>query len=318
MEWVEFSAKTIDEAKARALEELGIDEEEAEFEILEEPKPGLFGRIRGEARIRARVQPTPVRAKRTRGRGRGDQPRGGGRSDESRGNDHGRGRNHGGNSGSGNGRPEPSEATNGDQRAEARATEAAAQPPTNDAPSDAPSGNAPQRDAAAGEQRSPRTRDAQGSDRRVSAEEVGAEAVAFVEGLISAFDVEGETRVQIDGDDIEVHVTGSDLGLLVGPRGTTLQAIQDLARVASQRRLGDQDTRLRIDIAGYRERRRQALSEFARKMADEVVSSGTARVLEPMGSADRKIIHDALNAVDGVETRSEGDDPYRRVVIAPK
>ena len=110
---------------------------------------------------------------------------------------------------------------------------------------------------------------------------------------------------------------GENLGLLVGPRGTTLQAVQDLARVASQRRLGDHDTRLRVDIGGYRERRQEALGRFALQMADEVKQSGVARVLEPMSSADRKIIHDALCEVEGIVTRSEGDDPYRRVVIAP-
>ena len=120
-----------------------------------------------------------------------------------------------------------------------------------------------------------------------------------------------------DGDDLEVRVHGQELGLLVGPRGTTLQAVQDLARVASQRRLGDHDTRLRVDVGGYRERRRLVLGKFAVQMAEEVTSSGVARVLEPMSSADRKIIHDTLATVDGIATRSEGDDPFRRVVIAP-
>lgn len=93
--------------------------------------------------------------------------------------------------------------------------------------------------------------------------------------------------------------------------------MQDLARVAAQRRLGDHDTRLRVDVGGYRERRREALGRFAVQMADEVKASGVARVLEPMSSADRKIIHDTLSGVEGIETRSEGDDPQRRVVIEP-
>jgi spoIIIJ-associated protein len=93
--------------------------------------------------------------------------------------------------------------------------------------------------------------------------------------------------------------------------------VQDLARVAAQRRLGDHDTRLRIDVGGYRERRRVALGSFATQMADEVKASGVARVLEPMSSADRKIIHDTLSGLAGIATRSEGDDPYRRVIIAP-
>ena len=104
--------------------------------------------------------------------------------------------------------------------------------------------------------------------------------------------------------------------MLVGPRGTTLQAVQDLARVASQRRLGDHDTRFRVDIGGYRSAQGSP-RPFALQMAEEVKQSGVARVLEPMSSADRKIVHDALSEVDGICTRSEGDDPYRRVVITP-
>lgn len=136
-------------------------------------------------------------------------------------------------------------------------------------------------------------------------------------GLLEAFGAEGQVELAEDGDDLELRVVGQELGLLVGPRGSTLQAVQDLTRVASQRRLGDHDTRLRVDVGGYRERRRVALGGFAEQMANEVISSGVARVLEPMSSADRKIIHDTLSSVEGIATRSEGDDPYRRVVIAP-
>ena len=151
----------------------------------------------------------------------------------------------------------------------------------------------------------------------MDARQVGEEASRFMTGLIQAFGAEGTVELVEDGDDLEVRVHGKELGLLVGPRGTTLQAVQDLARVASQRRLGDHDTRLRVDVGGYRERRREALGKFAMQMADEVKASGVARVLEPMSSADRKIIHDTLSEVEGIATRSEGDDPYRRVVITP-
>ena len=104
---------------------------------------------------------------------------------------------------------------------------------------------------------------------------------------------------------------------MVGPKGNTLLALQDLTRVVAQRRLGDHDTRLRVDVAGYRERRRDALSRFALKVANEVVESGKPRVLEPMASADRKVVHDTLMEVAGVSTRSEGEDPKRRVVVEP-
>jgi len=151
----------------------------------------------------------------------------------------------------------------------------------------------------------------------VDAQQVGDEAKAFVQGIVDAFGLQGTATLQRDGDDLEVAVEGTDLGILVGPRGSTLQALQELTRVAAQRRLGDHDTRLRVDVGGYRVRRKAALARFAQEQAALVVSEGRARILEPMSSPDRKVIHDTLIEFDGVETRSEGDDPNRRVVIAP-
>jgi spoIIIJ-associated protein len=151
----------------------------------------------------------------------------------------------------------------------------------------------------------------------VTPDEVGAAAVAFMDGLTAAFGAEGTTHLEIDGTELHVAVTGSELGLLVGPGGRTLNAIQDLVRVAAQRRLGDHETRLRIDVAGYRERREAALASFARDVAEQVRASGTARSLEAMSSADRKVIHDVLNDEPGVSSRSVGEDPDRRIIIDP-
>ncbi len=146
---------------------------------------------------------------------------------------------------------------------------------------------------------------------------VGQAASDFLTGLVDAFGTTGQVSVNRDGEEIEVRVDGTELGLLVGPGGATLLAIQDLTRVASQRRLGDQDTHLRVDISGYRERRKAALGRFAMKVAEEVLSTGESRRLEPMNSADRKVVHDTLMEVAGVSTRSEGEDPKRRVVVEP-
>lgn len=151
----------------------------------------------------------------------------------------------------------------------------------------------------------------------VTPQEVGDAAMAFMSGLADAFGAEATVALEIDGTTLDVRIDGNDLGLLVGPGGRTLAAVQDLARVASQRRLGDHDTRLRIDVGGYREKRKAALEKFARAVAAQVAETGSAKALEPMNSADRKAVHDALADVDGVTSRSEGDDPRRRVVISP-
>ena len=278
MEWVEFTARTLEEAKDLALDRLGVAADDAEFEILAEPKPGLFGRLRGEARVRARVRPAQARQKVER---RDRRPR----------------KTEGGDAAPRTAKP----------KAPAAAKPAAAKPAARSARREPK----PARDT---DEPTPQLTKEQ---QDVNARQVGDEARKFIDELVTAFALTGTTELIEDGDDLEVRVHGENLGLLVGPRGTTLQAVQDLARVASQRRLGDHDTRLRIDIGGYRQRRKEALDRFALQMADEVKQSGVARVLEPMSSADRKIVHDALSEVEGIGTRSEGDDPYRRVVITP-
>jgi spoIIIJ-associated protein len=121
-----------------------------------------------------------------------------------------------------------------------------------------------------------------------------------------------------DGDDtIDVAVTGDDLGVLIGLKGATLQAIQELAKTAVQRRTPGRTARLHVDVAGYRAKRKDALERFTHHVAEQVKSSGTRRALEPMNAADRKIVHDTANEIEGVTTTSEGEEPRRRVVILP-
>ena len=320
MEWVETIGKTIEEAKERALDQLGVHEEDADFEVLEEPKQGLFGRVRGEARVRARVRPTQARQKvdrRDRKRSeKADKADTTATTDQS---------------------PAPRQRAPRAPRSPKAATAAEDSAAlSNTKPSDAKPAAAKASNASRSKARPASgttatgttasgttanddrvTTDNERKEQLVDARQVGEEAVRFMTELVSAFGLSGTAELLEDGDDLEVRVHGQELGLLVGPRGTTLQAVQDLARVAAQRRLGDHDTRLRVDVGGYRERRRVALGAFANQMADEVKSSGVARVLEPMSSADRKIIHDTLSGAVGIATRSEGDDPYRRVIIAP-
>jgi spoIIIJ-associated protein len=127
-------------------------------------------------------------------------------------------------------------------------------------------------------------------------------------------------RTQVDDETIELDVVSesSDLGLLIGPKGQTLSSVHELARAVLQRRApGRHDGRVRIDIGGYRHRRREALARFVQDQATAVVESGVSRALEPMNAVDRKVVHDTVNEMEGVSTISEGLDPDRRVVIVP-
>jgi spoIIIJ-associated protein len=153
----------------------------------------------------------------------------------------------------------------------------------------------------------------------VSLREQADDAKAFLEGLVERFGAEAEVKiVEIDEDTVELQVTGDDLGLLIGPKGQTLAAVQDLTRTAVQQHGGGSHGRLMVDVAGYRQKRRVALEAFTRQQVERVQSSGTRLVLEPMSPADRKVVHDTVNTVDGMRTASEGEEPYRRVVILPE
>ena len=143
-------------------------------------------------------------------------------------------------------------------------------------------------------------------------------AEEFLTGLLAAYGLEATVeRVQLDDDTVELAAMGQELGLLVGPRGTTLAALQDVTRTVVQRHFPSKTDRILVDVAGYRERRAAALQRFSQQVASEVIESGSERALEPMSPADRKVVHDAVNEIEGVMTRSEGEDPSRYIVIAP-
>ena len=153
----------------------------------------------------------------------------------------------------------------------------------------------------------------------VTVEEQAEIISEFLSGLVDAYGLEGEvSQDQVDEDTIEVQVDGDDLGLLIGPKGQTLSAIQELSRTVVQRRAtGVHHGRVRLDVSGYRQRRREALARFAEQVAADVQASGVQKALEPMNAADRKVVHDTVNDIDGVRTVSEGEDQRRRVVILP-
>ncbi len=304
MEWVETTAKTVDAAREAALDQLGVAGDEAEFDVVEEPRPGLFGRVRGQARVRARVKPTPVRPKQERRRKGQDKPKSGRKPAKSADR---------GGSAATNGVADSPETGPGDDGS------AAEQPAAAGTKRSGESGrgrNGRRSNNERNEEQSMSNQDDR-PESTVTPQEVGDAAVAFMSGLAEAFGYDATTRLDVDGLELAVNVDGQELGLLVGPGGRTLNAVQDLARVAAQRRLGDHETRLRIDVAGYRERRNAALARFALEVAESVRTSGSARSLEPMSSADRKVIHDVLNDQKGVASRSEGEDPNRRIVVVP-
>ena len=146
-------------------------------------------------------------------------------------------------------------------------------------------------------------------------------AKEFLTGLLAAMNLTAEVSVkEIDEETVELSVNATpptELGVLVGPRGTTLQALQEITRTVVQAKSPSRTDRILVDVAQYRERRVAALGRFAQQVAQDVLESGEERALEPMSAADRKAVHDALTDADGIVTRSEGEEPRRFVVVAP-
>ena len=161
-----------------------------------------------------------------------------------------------------------------------------------------------------GEKREPKVDDRP----EMSIEEQAQIAAEFLEGLVDAFGLEGTVTTKIDDDVIVADVDGEQTEALVGVRGSVRSAIHELTRTVMQRYAHD-TARLRLDIAGYAERRRQALTIYAERLIDQLLGEGGEIMLEPMSPADRKVIHDAAAAREGVSSYSEGESPRRYVVL---
>jgi spoIIIJ-associated protein len=326
VEWVEVAGKTIEEATELALDQLGVAVGDAEVIVLTEPKTGLFGRMRVEARVRARVRPVGARPKRERSRdrnrgaktGQGSSSSGAGprpatrsetRTPSANGTTEGTGsgtsrsarrrRNRsqvgGGGAGSGNG----------------------AYPESSPRPPRQGQGQG-QETAEKNMQRLREPKETVDMAEGMTLEEQGEVGRAFLAGLLTEYGVSAsvETRL-LDDETVEIAAIGEELGLLVGPRGSTLSALQDLTRAVVQRQCPSRTDRILVDVAGYREKRSAALKRFSTQIAEEVIASGQEKALEAMSPADRKVVHDAVNDIEGVATRSEGEDPNRYIVISP-
>ena len=297
MEWLEITGTSVEVAKEQALIHLGVHESDAEFEVISAGKTGLFGRMKEEARVRARVVPTPARSKENRSRGGASRKSGSKRGSTA-------------------------------QRANPAVTETGKDTPSQHASprtrrsSRAVTKNAPTKSVVEGKS------EHKGSGKEIEMDssysgpsllEQADIAEDFVMGIADALGV----SVSFARDDLadgimRIEVRGEGMGLLVGRRGTTAQAIDELVRTVLQRSGGTiREGKIRMDVAGVRARRAASLAEFARSIAQQVSESGEAVALEPMSRLDRKIVHDVIAEFSEVGSRSEGEDPNRRVVVAP-
>lgn len=139
----------------------------------------------------------------------------------------------------------------------------------------------------------------------------------YLERLLDLIDIDGDIDIDVEGQRAVVAIVGGKLDQLVGPRGATLEALQELTRLAVVQQTGVR-SRLMLDIGGYRAGRRQDLTELGATAARQVAASGTPSSLSPMTPFERKAVHDVVATIDGVRSESEGVEPERYVVILPE
>ncbi len=308
MEWVEVKGPSVEVAVEAALAELGVSSrEEVDVEVLQQPEKGFLGIGRTDAVVRVKPLPKKRRRQRPSGnKGGGDQrktaQRGGEkRSQPRQGRDQqdrsGQGRNQKGSSG----QPRDQKKQSGQRQQQKPGNQAKSQEKR----------TAEARPATAGRERNA----APEKETTVSREEQASVVGEFLEGLLDAFGLEGQVETRVDEDIIYAEVQGSETEALVGSRGIILQSIHELAKTVVQRKT-QESARIRLDIAGYAERRREALKIYAQRLGQQVLDEGGEIMVEPMNAAERKIVHDTIGEIEGVRTYSEGEEPRRSVVIA--
>ena len=304
MEWIETTGSTVDEAKDRALDRLGIAEDDMQFEIIEEGSNSLFRLKRKEARLRARVKPVNTRPKFERKPRNKKQGRSGNKNGNS-----GNTRNN--KSGKNTKRDEPKESNKKTVNNNKTDKNAANTRKKRDTDIKSTKKGSSKTDSGA------RSRGKETVEKnKMNLEEQAEITEDFVSGLLERMDLQARVVSSIEDNRAVVQAQGLNLGLAIGPRGETVRAITQLAHTMIQRLSdGEAEGKLTVDIGGYRERRRTFLAEFAVNQANEVIEDGNSVALDPMNASDRKVVHDAVSDIEGVTTRSEGSDYDRHVVI---
>jgi len=156
-----------------------------------------------------------------------------------------------------------------------------------------------------------------GEDLLALLEHEGEVAADYLESLLDILDMDGDLDLDVEGDRASVAIIGDGLDGLIGSRGATLEALQELTRLAVLQDTG-QRSRLMLDIGGYRVQRRTELVGLAKEAGARVASNGQEEKLAPMTPFERKVVHDTIAEIDGVVSESEGEEPQRRVVVRPE
>ena len=296
MEWIETTGTSIDEAKDLALDRLGVAEDELEIQVLTEPSSAMFGLKKTEARLRARVRPISPQIK-TERNSKNNRDKNRKRSNQGRKNTN-------------NKTNSEKSQKNSNQKNSKKTSEQ-----LDDAKNS--SKNKDNRSEKATKvKNNPRTRKDEMETEKMDLSTQAEITESFLAGLLEKMGLESRVTSTIEDERLTVEAHGLNLGLAIGHQGQTVRAITELSRTIIQRKSrGSASGSMTVDIGGYRALRQSNLEKFAKAQAEAVLSDGISRALDPMGAADRRIAHNAVSDIEGVETISEGSNMDRRVVI---
>lgn len=294
MNFSEKWGRSVEEAVELALKDLRLDKNQVEIIVLEEPAKGFFGLGSKLAKVRVEKKPEGYERKETR----------------------------------------PAQAR---QERPVAAVAPTTEPETRDTASEKPEVEA--RRSEEGSEGSERRRDDSNrddrsrrrfKDRNGSRESVRVRqkpenlvdlqespALDFLREMTAKMDLDVEVKAMVNEDCLYFDISGKDSGTIIGKRGQTLDSIQYLTSLVANK---DKENyrRVIVDAENYREKRERTLEQLANRLADKVLRSGKSVRLEPMNPYERKVIHATLQRNAGVTTRSEGEEPYRRVIIEKK
>ena len=276
-EYIDVTGKNEEEAISKALAQLGLDRDDVSVEILERAKSGFLGLGSCPAKVRVSYGPEEEE-------------------------------------------PAPAQSAPVQEKAEqpAAKSEPRKNPEKRSAPKTEKKADKPVREKPVQEKSAPEQPKAQPQPVSLGEEVDDEKAQAirtFLSGLLSQMESSAQVKVYLpEKGRYRVILEGENLGALIGRRGETLDAIQQLTSYAVNRTGGR--VRVQLDAEGYREKREQSLQNLARKVAGKVVKYRRSVTLEPMNAYERHVIHTALQDVPGVTTYSTGVDPNRRVIVA--
>ncbi len=290
MEWVEVTGTTVDVAVEAAITELGLESaDQAEIEVVQEGKTGFLGV--GSRPAIVKVSRKPRKRNRRSRRGAKGSPN----AEQQK---------------------KTAEKKTAEKKTNGRGANAkvgrGSRPPSKKKPVEAKK-NGSSKERRAMDNKA--TTETKKDKPEASIEDQAKVAEDFLSGLLTSFGLEGEIQTRVEEEVLYLDIVGEQTEALVGPKGATMYSVLELTRTTVQRHTFGAP-RMRIDIAGYGARRREALTIYTGKLVEQVKESGAEIMLEPMNAADRKVIHDAAAALEGVKTYSEGEDPHRAVVIA--